>query len=81
MKPGFSISVAPNVSNELIKDYIIYTYAHCVLYFLIVPGITGSQLDVRRTGFSLCSTLGVSIPLWVNEARILKFGCFDDEMK
>ena len=48
--------------------------------FYAVPGITGSQLDVRHDGITLCNTLGLNVGLWVSEVRALKIGCFIPEM-
>ena len=53
----------------------------CFVFIRAVPGVTGSQLNVRHSGLSLCNTVGKNVGLWVNEMRIiLKFRCFSSEM-
>ena len=78
------VDLEPVISSYCTKSYNNYYYMSGFIIninFIAVPGITGSRLSVKHSGFSTCNTRGRTRPLWVNEGRIVfRFHCARPEM-
>ena len=72
-----SVTIITISHNSILA--ICYVHA-CIILFLIVPGLTGSQLDVKDDDPS-CTTFGDFFGLWVDPYRFLDIGCTQRELE